>query len=74
MTIAVKIENQESTDDFSKELLVELLRADGSVHQNFTLKGGASTVAHVHPVQSIRLSERFVDRLNPADLPNMGRR
>ena len=74
MTIAVKIENQESPDDPQKELLVEVLRADGRVHTTYTLRGGASVVAHVHPAQGIRLAERFIDRLNPADLPHMGRR
>lgn len=63
MTIAVQIENQEPEDDKTNEVLIELLREDGTVHQTQLLSGGSKTTVHIHEHSSVRLSERFVDRL-----------
>ena len=62
MTISVRIENRESADDATKELLIELLREDGTVYQTATLKGGTDTTLAVHQHSHVRLSERFTDR------------
>lgn len=62
MTIAVLLKNLEPADDMSKEVIVEWLRPDGSVFQFNSLKGGAELTVHLHASQTIKLSERFVDR------------
>jgi hypothetical protein len=63
MTISVKIENRETAkDDATKELLIELLREDGTPYQRQTLAGGESTTVAVHTHSGVRITERFRDR------------
>lgn len=64
MTIAVKIQNLESPDDKTKELIVETLRPDGTTFGFQTIHGGQEVVCHVHSAQGLKITERFVDRAN----------
>lgn len=63
MTIAVRISNLESRDDESKELYVEMLARDETLVASMRLQGGQVELFYVHPNQSLRLSERFIDKL-----------
>lgn len=65
MTIRVKIENMESSDDQTKELVIQTLREDDSVQSTQALKGGCSTEIAVYSHNHFKILERFTDNVEP---------
>jgi len=63
MTMAVKITNQEEEKDSANDLMIEELRADGTVAQAHVLEGGGELVFCVHSRSGLRISKRYADRM-----------